>query len=154
MIVALTRWRAWSPTTRWPRGSAAHFDRRAPAELTNLALSLSLYIYISIYLSLSICIYIYIHTYKYIYNYIYTSLSLSELSQTSGWWLFILFLKLDKQLPVEQFEASRAIRGSSISVSSTLSPLNSARTSDSAARANPQTNNLDFRGLTQTYLYM
>ena len=33
---------------------------------------------------------------------------------------FILLLKLDKQLPVEQFEASRATRGSSISVSSTL----------------------------------
>ena len=32
----------------------------------------------------------------------------------------VLFLKLDKQLPVEQFEASRTIRGSSISVSSTL----------------------------------
>ena len=35
----------------------------------------------------------------------------------------ILLLKLDKQFPVEQFEASRAIRGSSISVSSTLPPL-------------------------------
>ena len=35
----------------------------------------------------------------------------------------VLLLKLDKQLPVEQFEASRAIRGSSISVSSTLPPL-------------------------------
>ena len=33
-------------------------------------------------------------------------------------------LKLDKQLPVEQFEASRAIRGSNISVSSTLPPVN------------------------------
>ena len=32
----------------------------------------------------------------------------------------ILLLKLDKHFPVEQFEASRAIRGSSISVSSTL----------------------------------
>ena len=30
--------------------------------------------------------------------------------------------RLDKQFPVEQFEASRAIRGSSISVSSTLPP--------------------------------
>ena len=35
----------------------------------------------------------------------------------------VLLLQLDKQLPVEQFEASRAIRGSSISVSSTLPPL-------------------------------
>ena len=35
----------------------------------------------------------------------------------------ILLSKLDKQFPVEQFEASRAIRGSSISVSSTLPPL-------------------------------
>ena len=34
----------------------------------------------------------------------------------------ILVLKLKKQLPVEQFEASRAIRASSISVSSTLPP--------------------------------
>ena len=33
-----------------------------------------------------------------------------------------LLLKLDKQFPVEQFEASRAIRASSISVSSTLPP--------------------------------
>ena len=31
-------------------------------------------------------------------------------------------LELGKELPVEQFEASRAIRGSSISVNSTLSP--------------------------------
>ena len=36
----------------------------------------------------------------------------------------LILLNLDKQFPVEQFEASRAIRGSSISVSSTLSPLN------------------------------
>ena len=35
----------------------------------------------------------------------------------------ILLLKSDKQSPVEQIEASRAIRGSSISVSSTLPPL-------------------------------
>ena len=35
---------------------------------------------------------------------------------------FALLLKFDKHLPVEQFEASRAIRGSSISVSSTLPP--------------------------------
>ena len=34
----------------------------------------------------------------------------------------ILLLKFDKQFPVEQFEAGRAIRGSSISVSSTLPP--------------------------------
>ena len=34
----------------------------------------------------------------------------------------VLLLKLYKKLPVEQFEASRAIRGSSISVSSTLPP--------------------------------
>ena len=33
---------------------------------------------------------------------------------------FILLWKLYKQFPVEQFEASRAIRGSNISVSSTL----------------------------------
>ena len=33
-------------------------------------------------------------------------------------------LKLDKLFPVEQFGASRALRGSSISVSSTLPPLN------------------------------
>ena len=33
---------------------------------------------------------------------------------------FVLFLKLDKQLLVGRFEASRAIRGSSISVSSAL----------------------------------
>ena len=32
---------------------------------------------------------------------------------------FILLLNLDKQFPVEQFEASRAIRGNSVSVSST-----------------------------------
>ena len=35
----------------------------------------------------------------------------------------VLLLELDKQFPVEQFEASRAIRGSSISVSITLPPL-------------------------------
>ena len=35
---------------------------------------------------------------------------------------FILSLKFDEQFPVEQFEASRAIRSSSISVSSTLPP--------------------------------
>ena len=34
----------------------------------------------------------------------------------------VLLFKLDKQLPVEQFEASRVIRGSSLSVSSTLPP--------------------------------
>ena len=35
----------------------------------------------------------------------------------------ILLLKLDKQLPVEQFDASRAIRADSTSVSSSLPPL-------------------------------
>ena len=46
-------------------------------------------------------------------------------AQISQFELFelILLLKLDKRFPVEQFEASRAIRGSSISVSSTLPPL-------------------------------
>ena len=34
----------------------------------------------------------------------------------------ILLLKLDKQFPVERFEASRAIRADSTSVSSTLPP--------------------------------
>ena len=34
----------------------------------------------------------------------------------------ILLLKLDEQFPIEQFDASRAIRGSGISVSSTLPP--------------------------------
>ena len=43
-------------------------------------------------------------------------------TQISQFELFelILLLRLDRQLPVEQFEASRAIRGSIISVSSTL----------------------------------
>ena len=41
----------------------------------------------------------------------------------------VLLLKLDKQFPVERFEASRAIRGSGISVSSTLPPLNDKSTS-------------------------
>ena len=35
---------------------------------------------------------------------------------------FILLLKLDKRIPIERFEASRAIRGSSISVGSTRNP--------------------------------
>ena len=35
----------------------------------------------------------------------------------------VLLWKLDKQFPVERFEASRTIRGSSISVSSALPPL-------------------------------
>ena len=39
----------------------------------------------------------------------------------------ILRLKLDKQLPVEQFEASRALRADSTSVSSTLHPSYSCR---------------------------
>ena len=45
-------------------------------------------------------------------------------AQISQFELFrlILLLKLDKRFPVEQFEACRAIRGSSISVSSTLPP--------------------------------
>ena len=44
----------------------------------------------------------------------------------------LLLLKIDKQFPVEQFEASRAIRGSRISVSRTLPPLRSAFVSPSA----------------------
>ena len=55
-----------------------------------------------------------------IYQFELVELKLSNLS----FFGFVLVLKLDKQFPVEQFEASRAIRGSSISVSSTLPPLN------------------------------
>ena len=45
-------------------------------------------------------------------------------AQISQFELFelILLLKFDKWFPVEQFEASRAIRGSSISVSRALPP--------------------------------
>ena len=45
-------------------------------------------------------------------------------AQISQFELFelMIWLNLDKQFPVEQFEASRAIRGGSISVSSTLPP--------------------------------
>ena len=44
----------------------------------------------------------------------------AQISQFKLFELFLLVLKLDKQFPVEQFGASRAIRGISISVSSTL----------------------------------
>ena len=49
----------------------------------------------------------------------------------------VLLLKLDKQFPVERFEASRAIRGSSISVSSTLPPLAGPLDAGPAALARP-----------------
>ena len=49
----------------------------------------------------------------------------------------ILLLNLDKQLPVELFEASRAIRGSSILVISTLPPLKYS--SESPASGGPCT---------------
>ena len=45
----------------------------------------------------------------------------AQISQ-SEFFELVLLLKLAKLSPVEQFEASRAIRGSSISVSSTLPP--------------------------------
>ena len=50
-------------------------------------------------------------------------------AQISQFELFelILLLKLDKQFPVERFEAGRAIRGSSVSVSSTLPPSQARR---------------------------
>ena len=64
-------------------------------------------------------------------------------AQTSQYELseFLLLLKLDEQFPVEQFEAGRAIRGSSISVSST--PSNNTTTTTNNNNNNSNNNNIN-----------
>ena len=46
----------------------------------------------------------------------------AELFYQFEFFQLVLLLKLDEQVPVEQFEASGAIQGSSLSVGSTLPP--------------------------------
>ena len=53
-------------------------------------------------------------------------------------------LKLDKQLPVEQFEASRAIRADSISVNSNLPPLKHGRGSHKRSVFSPEAGRGEF----------